>query len=262
MTRLAEYQDKYIHAAFSRDELGVLEVRFHTNGGEFVWSRTAHEELSRLFHDIGRDPDNRVVVLTGTGEHFMNSADLASFGDDQAGDRWEPTWTEGSRMLFDHLAIEVPVICAVNGRFIGHSELAVLCDIIIASEDTAFQDGHLRGISAVPGDGIQLIWMALLGPNRGRHFLYMSTELDAAEALRLGVVGEVLPKSQVLPRAREIARDLAQIHHPTLKYTRTILVQELREKYLQRLGATLAYEGLAIKGYMSHMQQILAAQRE
>src|SRR5581483_6519380 len=96
--------------------------------------------------------------------------------------------------------MDVPVVCALNGPAQAHSELAVLSDIVIAADHAYFQDLPHAPMGMVPGDGIQLIWPLLVGFNRARYFLLTGQKIDADEALRLGVVGEVLPAHQVLER--------------------------------------------------------------
>jgi enoyl-CoA hydratase/carnithine racemase len=85
----------------------------------------------------------------------------------------------------------------------------------------------------------------LLGPNRGRYFLLAKQEIDAQEALRLGIVGEVLPQKDLLPRAWELARDIDRSDRLTLKYTRLALTQQLKRAVLTDLPYGLTLEGLA-----------------
>jgi enoyl-CoA hydratase/carnithine racemase len=104
---------------------------------------------------------------------------------------------------------EVPMISAINGPALRHSELPLLCDIVLAAEETTFQDsGHfINGL--IPGDGMHIVYPMLLGLNRGRYFLLTGQRLSAHEAKDLGLVSEVLPRAQLLPRAWELAEQLA-----------------------------------------------------
>ena len=139
----------------------------------------------------------------------------------------------------------MPVIAAVNGPAVAHSELAVLCDIVLAAEHTYFQDApHFPG-GLVPGDGMQVIWPLLLGANRGRYFLLTGQQLHAEEALRLGVVGEVLPADKLMERAYELAAGLAQRNPILLRNTRHALVRPLKRAMADDLHTGLALEGLA-----------------
>src|ERR1700752_1174112 len=105
------------------------------------------------------------------------------------------------------LDIEVPVIAAVNGPALIHAEIAVLSDIVIASDNAEFQDAPHFPNGLVPGDGVHIVWPLVLGVNRGRYFLLTGQKLSAREAQTLGVVSEVVPRERLLNRAREIAEE-------------------------------------------------------
>ena len=77
--QLSDYQNKYTGVRFTRSEQGVLEVTLHTRGGPALWGTSLtslHTELGEAFLDVARDPENRVIVLTGTGESFIAAFDL------------------------------------------------------------------------------------------------------------------------------------------------------------------------------------------
>ena len=84
-----------------------------------------------------------------------------------------------------------------------------MSDVVLASETAYFQDGPHFPSGIVPGDGAHVIWPYVLGPNRGRYFLITGQELDAKTALEYGAVNEVLPAEKLLPRAWEIAEQIA-----------------------------------------------------
>src|SRR3990172_2063395 len=187
MTALDEYAGKYENLRLERRD-GVLQATLHTNGGSLVWSEAAHRELSYAFADIGADPENRVVILTGAGGSFCAEI-RAEDWDLSTPRKWDKVYWEGKRLLINLLDIEAPMIAAVNGPATIHSELAVLCAIVLASETAFFQDAaHFATFGAVPGDGMHVIWPLLLGTNRGRYFLLTGQKLTAQEALDLGVV--------------------------------------------------------------------------
>ena len=137
------------------------------------------------------------------------------------------------------------MIAAINGPVRIHTDVPLLCDVVLASEKTEFFDkGHLPS-GIVPGDGTQVIWEELLGPIRSSYFLMMQNTLGAREALQLGVVNEVLTPDELLPRARSIAGELAELPDLTLRYTRATLNARRRGVYREQTWAGMAVEGLS-----------------
>jgi len=242
-TSLPDYREKYAHARLERAD-GILEVTLHTDGDTLVWGDGPHTELGHLFTDIGADPENRVVVLTGCGDRFIGKLDTSWVGA-MTPEKWDKIYFHGKRLLSALLDIEVPIVAAVNGPATVHAELAVLSDIVLASDTASFQDAPHFRYGTVPSDGVHVVWPLLLGINRGRYFLLTGQRLSAAEALELGVVSEVLPAAELLDRARTLAQELARQPDTTLRYTRVAFTQQLKRLVLDNVGYGLALEGLA-----------------
>src|SRR5579864_9572408 len=183
--KLCDYQNKYDGIRFSRDGAGVLEMTIHTRGGSAKWGSSTdclHRELGEAFLDVARDPENKVVLFTGTGENFIAEFEPAfTFHEPGMAEMWPRIYEEGVGLLNHLLMIPVPMIAAVNGPALIHAELAVMCDIVLASETACFQDsGHfINGV--IPGDGMHVVWPLVLGPNRGRYFLFTGQKLSAQE---------------------------------------------------------------------------------
>lgn len=255
-TFLDDYAEKWTDNFHFHREDGILELRLHTNGGACQWGLEVHRALIPLFADIHHDPENECLIFTGSGDSF-----LAEFDDD--------SWTRhGFRGKFDHhlgydifyrdqtkepfalLNLEIPVIAAVNGPLLVHSELALVNDIVLCSANTVFQDPHFSKMGIVPGDGCQIVFRELLGPNRARYFLYTGQTIDAQQALNLGLVGEVLPEDQLLDRAWDLARNLFMTKNRIQRrLSRAVFVQPWREIFTRELPYGMALESWASHAY-------------
>jgi|TARA_B100000315_G_scaffold255568_1_gene299229 enoyl-CoA hydratase/carnithine racemase len=241
--KFEEYSQKYQSVRMERTD-GILQITLHTNGGTLQWSMGPHHELPQAFHDIGSDPGNRVVIMTGAGEAFSGPvATLADTPRRLPGD-WDEIYRDGKHLLMNLLDIEVPMISAINGPALRHSEMPLLCDIVLATEDVTFQDSAHFINGLVPGDGMHVVYPLLLGLNRGRYFLLTGQTIGARQALELGLVSEVLPREELLPRAWALAEQVARQTDLVLHYTRVLMTQNIKRQMHDILGYGLALEGM------------------
>lgn len=250
-----DYCNRYETIRFARSADGVLTMTLHTRGGPALWGTSLaslHCELGHACADIARDPENRVIVITGTGDTFCAAMDAEErFPESSLAAMWPRIYQEGIALLENLLALPVPVIGAVNGPALIHAEIAVLSDIVLAAEHAEFADlAHVPG-GAVPGDGVHTVWPMLLGPNRGRYFLLTGERIGAEEARRLGVVAEVLPAAELMPRALELAGQLARLPLPVLRNTRAVLTRNLRRRMQDELAYGLGAEAVAMLSHSS-----------
>jgi enoyl-CoA hydratase/carnithine racemase len=243
MASFAEYATKYQTIRMERRS-GILQLTFHTDGGSLQWGLLPHREFPAAFADIGSDPDTKVVIMTGTGDEFSGPRPTPAARPGGSPRSWDTIYWEGKHLLTNLLDIEVPMISAVNGPALRHSELPLLCDIVLAAESALFQDSAHFPNGLVPGDGMHIVYPLLLGPNRGRYFLLTGQTLSAHQALELGLVNEVMPGHALLPRAWELAEQLARQPPLTLRYSRVVLTLQLKRLLQELLGYGLALEGL------------------
>ena len=252
-TRYAEYKDQYANFRFELSDEGILFMQCHTDGGSLVWDWKAHDEMSDAFADIAGDREIKVLIHTGSGENYNANWDsvpvdkpLYRAMDGQKGlsKLDEKIWY--GRMLIENiLAVEAPMISAVNGPCNIHSEVPLLGDIVLASEDAYFQDTAHFPRGMVPGDGQHVLWPALIGHTRARYLLLTGQQLPARQALEWGAVNEVLPRERLLDRAWELARELAKRPPLTLRYSRLLFTQPLKRAFLDDLSHGLAREAYA-----------------
>ena len=245
MTVFDDYGGKYQTIRMSRRD-GILEVTLHTMGDSLRWGALPHTELPEAFRDIGNDPENKVVILTGAGAEFSGPRADPEQRVQARPREWDRLYREGKHMLMNLLDIDVPMISAINGPALRHSEIPLLCDIVLAAEDATFQDSAHAVNGLVPGDGVHIVYPMLMGLNRARYFLLTGQTLSASEAQALGLVNEVLPRERLLPRAWELAEGLVQQPALVLRYSRVLLTQDLKRQMHDMLGYGLALEGLGV----------------
>ncbi|WP_244808484.1 enoyl-CoA hydratase/isomerase family protein [Caballeronia zhejiangensis] len=247
MSNFDDYADNFETIRMTRND-GVLEMHFHTHGGPLVWNLTAHREFEQAFLDVGRDRENDVVIMTGTGDAFSGPSIAPGMHQNRNSMTptiYDPIYWEAKHLLINLLNIEAPVISIINGPAVRHAELPLLGDIVLASDTATIQDtAHFQG-GMVPGDGMHLIMPLLMGRARGHYFLLTGQSISASEALEMGLVNEVLPPAELLPRARELARSMLKQPRLVRRYTRTCLNQELKSRLHDVLGYGLALEGIA-----------------
>ena len=229
---------------------GILQMSLHTDGGPLQWNLDAQVEFVRAFTDVGADRENRIVILTGTGNEFsgprldpnapfFHGAKLSPAGVHEV-------FVNARKMVNAVLGIEVPMIAVVNGPAKRHADLALMCDIVIAADDVTFEDtAHFHNGGIVPGDGINVVYTMLMGLNRARYLMLTGQVLMAQEAKDIGLVAELMPREQLLPRAWELAGQLAKKNDMLLRYTRMVLTHPLRKQLDEGLQYFLAMEALS-----------------
>ncbi len=243
MTQLKDYRDRYPSIRMEREE-GILSLVFHTAGGPLQWSVQIHAEFADAFNDIARDPENRVMIMTGTGDLF--SGPRAATNPIIVTDvrEWDHIMRVGNRMLISFLDIEALVISCINGPALRHAEIPLLADIVLAADDAYLQDSAHFMNNRIPGDGINLVMSELMGLNRAKYFLLTGQQLSANEAKDLGLVNEVMPREQLQERALQLARALNMQNPMIQRGTRRLFTEPFRQ-VVQR---SLAY-GIAVEGF-------------
>lgn len=204
------YFDRYENLALNRDDEGVLVLRFHTKGGPVVFTGQTHEDLPGVLEEIRLDRDNRALVLTGTGDSFMDKIDGPSLGDLTKPAESEKLRSEGTRILQRLLDLPMPVVGVANGPAIVHSEYLLLADVHIASERAVYGDMPHPTFGIAAGDGVHVLWEEVAGTARAKWLLWTGEVIDAQTALQWGVVNQVVAHDRALERGIEIARQLAR----------------------------------------------------
>lgn len=243
--KFEDYAYKYRNIKMSRED-GVMELVFGTDGGPLQWTHIggAHSECADAFASIALDPENSVVIMTGTGDAFsIPSPTEAPFAADTK--TWDIILRNAMQMINSLLNIDALVISCINGPAHRHPEIPLLADIVLAAEDAVIRDSAHFVSRLTPGDGLNVIMPLLMGYNRGRYFLLTGQTVGAQEALELGLVNEVMPRETLLGRARELAAKLNEQDPLALRYTRRLFTHPLKRAMHEVLGYGLALEGLS-----------------
>jgi enoyl-CoA hydratase len=169
-----------------------------------------------------------VVILTGTDPVFCAGLDLKELGDSTELPDISPQWPSMTK----------PVIGAINGAAVtGGLEFALYCDILIASEQARFADTHAR-VGLLPTWGLSVRLPQKVGVGMARRMSLTGDCLSAADALRAGLVTEVVPHEQLLPVARQVAESIVGNNQ---KAVRALLAS------YHRIDDAATSEGLAIE---------------
>jgi enoyl-CoA hydratase/carnithine racemase len=158
----------------------------------------------------------RAVILTGAGSAFSSGGDVKKMAIGGGGVRSSnPAETRRNyrygiqRLPLAFQALDVPVIAAVNGPAVGAGcDLACMCDIRVAGESARFAESFVR-LGIIPGDGGAWILPRIVGFPKATELVLTGEMIDAAEALKIGLVTHVVPDDQLLMRAKEIADKIA-----------------------------------------------------
>jgi enoyl-CoA hydratase/carnithine racemase len=189
----------------------VLLIGVNRPGKRNAWNLATIDAVGEAYDVLGTDPDLRVGVVHGVGEHFSAGLDLAEVGPAMAGQG--PQVLNGGHQ-FDPFGVWAPpvpkpVVLAVQGiAFTLSIELALASDIVVAAADVRFRQMEVgRGI--MPFGGATFRAQSSLGWGNAMRFLLSGEEFGAQEALRIGLVQEVVAPGEQLDRAIAIAEVIA-----------------------------------------------------
>lgn len=216
--------DAFEHCRLERDG-AVLTITIDRPAALNALHPPAHAELSRAFDLFAADPDLRIAILTGAGKRaFCVGSDIKVRA--QSGrDDHPPTGFAGLTHRFD---LFKPVIAAVNGLALGGGlEIVVACDLAIAAEHAEFAlPEPLVGLAALGGGGLhrlarqiplkQAMWLALTGKR-----------ISARDAKAIGLVNEVVPAAELMPRVRALAQDMLACAPLAIEASKQVMLQSL-----------------------------------
>ena len=189
-------------------------------------------EMHHAFDAADRDPKVRVIILTGSGKAFSSGYDLSLEGEskrppdvslDEYLSRWYRDSTDHVEAVFHMWRLGKPIIAAVNGWCMGGGLwYQTACDISIASEKAVFAQPEVRMVS-----NSTFLFAALCGWKIANRWTLTGDHMDAQEALRIGLVNEVVEHDELLPRAEKLAHRIAMVPETSVRMNRAITLQGL-----------------------------------
>ena len=191
-------------------------------------------ELAGHIADVNADDSVRAVVLTGAGRAFCAGSDIAEL------DGYATPWEFGRRADYGDVlrTLRKPVIAAVNGHALGGGlELALACDIRLAAPGATFAAPEIK-LGWIGGSGQSALLAHCAGPANAALMLLTGDPVDAATALRWGLVSEITAADELLTRARELAAVIAS-RAPLAAQAAKLT---LRAAYEMPLGRAIDYE--------------------
>jgi enoyl-CoA hydratase/carnithine racemase len=249
--RFEQYREKYAtHFKMERRD-GILQVQMHSDGGPVKFNLRIHNDWPQLWIDIGNDPDNEVLIFSGSGDKWTDGFDR-SFRDQPIGEMasdafYDQVYWDATKLVESFVFnIDIPTIACINGPGF-HTEFALMCDITLCADHTVLFDPHFGDLGAVPGDGQGMTFQELMGLKRAAYYLYTSDKIDAQTAKEIGLVNEVVSLDRLLPRAWEIAEKIMKKPRTTRRLTASVLRRPWKRLLVQDLGFHLGHELLGLR---------------
>ncbi len=177
-----------------------------------AWNLEMRHEMRDTVVELVEDQDLRVLIITGTGRAFSAGEDVRGMGDlTSLGTRGFRAHARMFHNVLDNIEqMEVPVIAAINGVAAGGGcELALSCDFRFAAES-----GRLglpeNNVGLIPGSGGISRLVKVVGPSQAKRLVMTGEVIPASRAKEIGLVDEVYPDDELMPRAMEFAQTLAE----------------------------------------------------
>jgi len=187
-------------------------------------------ELHTALDEADADPSVRAIILTGAGRAFSAGYDIARRPDGRSSldptgvevadflKRWWTTDGSSTRHLLHLWELGTPIIAAVHGWVMGGGFwYSLACDMTIAADDSVFAQPEVRHIS-----NTTFLFAALAGWKAAHRYGLTGDHFDAAEALRLGIVNEVVPAAELMTRARALAERIARVPEPSVRLNKAV----------------------------------------
>jgi enoyl-CoA hydratase len=204
-------------------EENIAVVTFNRPEAMNALNNQTRTEFAAAIAEVSADAEIKVLILTGNGKSFVAGSDIVEFK------KTTPLAAHNITRLGEMVEkLEKPVIAAVNGSCLGGGcEIAMGCDIIIASEKAKFGQTEIN-IGIIPGGGGTQRLQRLIGTCRAKELIYTGDIIGAEEADRIGLVNRVVPMDELMPTAKEMAKKIATKSAAALKLAKTAINRGMR----------------------------------
>ena len=205
---------------------GILRVELNRPEKRNAMTSSMYTKLADIFNDAAKDERIRVVLWQGTGEAFSAGNDVEDFLQNPPG----PGDSPQARLMNALLDFDKPLIAAVRGAAIGGGTTMLLhCDFVYAGESARFQMPFIK-LAVVPEFGSSCLVPLTIGHIRAAKLILLGLPFDARRAAELGFVTQVVPDRNLLERATETARKLAEKPAGALQASKQLLKRSFREQ--------------------------------
>lgn len=205
-------------------------------------NKTVVREIDAALAAAVADPEVNALIITGAGRAFSSGYDLQGGDFDVDFDFWVEDMSENAQALLNIWNAPIPVIAAVNGYALaGALELVMSCDLCIAADNAKFGEPEVRHNSGPPA--LMMPW--LLATRDVRWLMYTGDIIDAEEALRMHLINKIVPADELKLKSENLARKLARMPVPALKYTKKSINNQ---QMVAGLKASFDYNITAIAG--------------
>jgi enoyl-CoA hydratase len=235
---------------------GVATLTLNRPEAMNALSSELRTSLADTFRALQADDETRVVILTGAGRAFCAGLDLKELSEVDEGDD-KRNFGRKQNPVRAMMAFEGPIIGAINGHSItGGFELALACDLMIASTNAKFADTHVR-MGVMPGWGLSQRLSRIVGIGRAKEISLSGNFVDAERALEIGLVNRVVAPDALMDACRSLAVDMASCDPLMLRSYKRLI----DEGYGMNFREGLALEGKNKVGKLGDIKADVLAER-
>lgn len=237
---------------------GIATLTLNRPQARNALSQELRTALVQAFHRLRSDPDNGVIILTGSGRAFCAGLDLKELsGLEGDASQLGSIVAEQEDVVHAMESCELPILGAVNGPAIaGGIELALACDLVIASTAASFADTHVK-LGVLPGWGLSQKLSRAIGVARAKELSLTGNTMSAEQAASWGLVNRVVAPDELLPTCRTVAKDILQGVPESVRAMKRVI----DAGYRVSLTEGLQIEGQAFKTCASQITPEIIADR-